>query len=727
MESLRAAIKGGADAIYIGGKSFGARALAKNFDHEEMTEAIKIAHLHGVKIYVTINTMLYETEINNAIKEIDFLYANGVDGLIVSDLGLIDAIRQVYPDIEIHVSTQAHIHNVASAKIMIEQKASRIVLARELDMDRIKEISALDIETEVFVHGAICISYSGQCLMGSIMHQRSGNRGICSQCCRMRYHLYDEDTKRFVDTKGDYLLSPKDLFLLKEIPDIIEAGVSSVKIEGRMKRAEYVALVTRVYRTAIDAYYQNKEFTVTEEIIEELKLLFNRDFTSGHFANSKGPELMNPIRPNHIGIKAGEVIDQKRGRIYIRLFKNITQGDGLRIIDKDKEYGLVANKIYKRDLLVNGAGANEIVSFDYRDKIDKGAIVYKTTSVTLTKKIEAMTDIRKVPVIINYTAEPGTPFTLLLSDGTNTVKTEGPIVERAVKRPLSKEDFTKQLTKLNDTVYTVSVIDGKIEEPFITVSAINEARRSAVERLNELRIQNKVRSSGFYKPYKLTEFTLPHYLFEINNFDQYQTIKNFKKLDALYITSNLSLAKEIDEMIFLPSNINENSQYYNIRQAVSETGGIGKGEIAYMTLNVANTKTVAYLMSKGIKGIILSSEISDDMALRLYQQFIEDYGFKPQLYLYTYGKRDLMYLKRSPVYRELGTIDTRHNYSLVDLKDNSFHIVSDADKTRLIETKTELLQRPKAFGRFVRFYDEGKGKVNEIVYRMLQDDESAQN
>ncbi len=727
MECLRAAIKGGADAIYIGGKSFGARALAKNFDHDEMVEAIKLAHLHDVKIYVTINTMLYEPEIDNALKEIGFLYDCDVDGLIVSDLGLIDAIRQIYPDIEIHVSTQAHIHNIASCKEMMAQNVHRVVLARELDLDEIKAISALDIETEVFVHGAICISYSGQCLMGSVLHQRSGNRGVCSQCCRMRYRLYDEDKKSFIDTKGDYLLSPKDLFLLDEVPKIIEAGVSSIKIEGRMKRPEYVALVTRMYRLAIDAYYRHEKFEVTEEIVEDLKLLFNRDFTSGHFLKAKGSDLMNPLKPNHIGIKVGEVIDQKRGRIYIRFTKDITQGDGLKIVDHDREYGLVANKIYKRDLLVNSAKAKEIASFDYRDKIQKGASVYKTTSIELEKRINGMEDIKKIPIKINYIAKVGMPFVVMLNDGQHEVKVEGPNVEKAKNRPMTVEDINKQLTKLNNTVYSIEDIKGDIDEPFIPVSMINDTRRKAIALLDEVRITPKERKRGIYKPYDLIAFDLPHYIFEIADLKQYQTIKNFKKLEALYITSDLSLAKDHDDILYLPSNINEGSEYKDIRQVTSEIGGLSLGEIGYMTLNVANTKTVAYLLSKGLKGIILSSEINDEMAIRLYDGFEKVYGFRPPLYLYTYGKRDLMYLKRDPVYKELGHIDLDHHFSLVDLKKESFHIVKDKDKTRLIESKTTLLQRPKAFGRFVRFYDEGIGKVNEIVYRLLQDDESSTN
>lgn len=722
MECLKMAIKGGADAVYLGGKSFGARALATNFDHAQMIEAIDLCHLNGIKIYVTINTMLYEYELQNALKEVEFLYQNGVDALIVSDIGLIDTIRQMFPDIEIHVSTQAHIHNAEAAKNMMRLGVDRLVLARELSLAKIKEIASLDIETEVFVHGAICISYSGQCLMGSVLHDRSGNRGLCSQCCRMRYRLYDEDDKKFIKTKGDYLLSPRDLFLLDEIPSIIEAGIDSIKIEGRMKRPEYVGYVTSVYRRAIDAYYDGLEFKIDKTMIDDLKLLFNRGFTEGYFKSENTKDIMNPLRPNHIGIKIGEVIDQRKGKLYVRLFDDLDQNDGLRIIDGDSEYGLVAGKIYQGGLLVNGAKAKEIVSFDYRDLINKDALVYKTTSVKLMNKIATMSQARKIKVDICYKAKHGEAFLLKISDRDNEVIIHGDIVQKANKRPLSRSDIERQLSKLNDTAYTVDRIYGEVDDAFIAVSALNEYRRQAVKELNERRIGHKDRRHAEYKRYELKEKTYPPYVIEVQSSDQLKACQNFKKLEAIYITRNSELAKNNDGIYYIASNVNENGQYSTLHQTVSEYGGIKKGDVIYPTLNVANSHSVAHFMSFGARAIILSYEINDEMANALVEAFYRDYGFIPCVYLYTYGKRDLMYLKRSPVYDGLADIDIEHDFSLVDLKGSKYHLDRDHDKTCIIESKSALLHRPKNFGKFVKFYDEGPGKVNEIIHKLLIQD-----
>ena len=257
MESLVAAINKGADAVYLGGNKFSARAYASNFDNDNMLKAVDYAHSYDVKIYVTLNTILKENEVEEAVRYVGYLYEIGVDALIIQDLGLLKRIKEDFPLMEVHASTQMTIHNGEAAVYFKDKGFHRIVLSREMTLEEIKYISKdLGIETEMFVHGAICVAYSGQCLMSSMIGGRSGNRGRCAQPCRMEYTLKGEKSG---ETKG-HLLSPKDMCTIEDVEDIVETGVYSLKIEGRMKRAEYVAGVVDNYKKAVDKVLYNKKY-----------------------------------------------------------------------------------------------------------------------------------------------------------------------------------------------------------------------------------------------------------------------------------------------------------------------------------------------------------------------------------------------------------------------------------------------------------------------------------
>ena len=262
MESLIAAIEAGCDAVYLGGTLFGARAFANNFNDEELIEAIKYAHMYGVKVYVTTNIIIYEHEVNNFLKYIDFLHKNNVDAIIVQDLGMLDLVHKTFPNLEVHASTQMHIHNLDGVIMAKKLGVKRVVLARETPIEVIKEIkNNVEMDLEIFAHGALCVSYSGQCLFSSLIGSRSGNRGSCVGSCRLPYKIVDEFNNKL--NNGDYPLSMKDLNTLEYIGELIEAGVTSLKIEGRMKSPEYVYIVTKLYREAIDSYYKNKKVIKT--------------------------------------------------------------------------------------------------------------------------------------------------------------------------------------------------------------------------------------------------------------------------------------------------------------------------------------------------------------------------------------------------------------------------------------------------------------------------------
>lgn len=299
-EAFESAIHHGANAIYLGGLQFGARSQAQNFTTEEIIELIKYAHLYDVKVYVTVNTLIKDNEFEEVIDFVKQLYINNVDAIIIQDIGLATYLLNIFPDIVLHASTQMNIHTLEQAKFIKQLGFKRIVLGRECSIDTIKQIKEnLDIELEVFVHGALCMSYSGNCLISSFIGKRSGNRGKCAQPCRLLYSLDDND-------KPSYLLSPKDLMTLDKLNQLLDLNIDSLKIEGRMKRKEYVGLVTQIYSEAVNCYYNNQEYNY-QNAFKQLKEIFNREFTKGYLFKEKNSNFTNVKFSNHIGVKVGNI------------------------------------------------------------------------------------------------------------------------------------------------------------------------------------------------------------------------------------------------------------------------------------------------------------------------------------------------------------------------------------------------------------------------------------
>ena len=375
--ALKQAIHNGADAIYLGGKKFGARKFAPNFDNDEMIAAIKYAHLYGVKIYVTVNTIIYNDEIDECLNYLTFLHQNHVDAVIMQDIGMITLIRNLIPDLEIHASTQTHNCNDETLKLFKQLGIKRVVLARELTLDEINNLKT-DIEKEVFIHGALCICYSGCCLFSSLNGGRSGNRGQCAGPCRLPYKLIKNGKP--VKTNGNFLLSTKELNTSKKIKDILNSNIQSLKIEGRMKSPEYVAFITKMYRNLIDNNY------IEENTEENLKKLFNREFTEGHLFNQKNDKLMNIKSPNHIGISIGNVINTGK-QIKIKLNKDLSQNDGIRFKMSGK--GMIVNKLYNdKGLLINKAHKGDIIYLDNKINLKTNDEVLKTTDFLLEQSLK---------------------------------------------------------------------------------------------------------------------------------------------------------------------------------------------------------------------------------------------------------------------------------------------------------------------------------------------------
>ena len=331
MEALIAAVESGANAVYLAGNAFGARAYANNFDEAALKQAINFAHLRGVLINVTVNTIVDDEEIPALKKYLKFLAAAGADAVLVQDLGVAKIAQETVPLLPMHASTQMTVHNLAGVLALAKLGFTRVVLSRELSLKESRYICQNSpVEIEVFMHGALCVCYSGQCLMSSMIGGRSGNRGRCAQPCRLPYTLATAANDDVLAGKaGQYLLSPRDLNTIDVLPELIAAGVASLKIEGRKKRPEYVATVVSTYRQAIDTYYTDNGYQVTVEERNNLAQIFNRDFTTAYLCNRPGKTMMSDRRPNNRGLLIGRVqaYDWDKRLVTVKLSGSLSIGD----------------------------------------------------------------------------------------------------------------------------------------------------------------------------------------------------------------------------------------------------------------------------------------------------------------------------------------------------------------------------------------------------------------
>ena len=377
MLSLKAAIANGADAVYLGFKKFGARYYAGNFTKKEFREAVKYAHEKNAKVYVTINTLLKDNEFKELRRLLKIAVKENADAVIVQDLGVLKYIKENFPELRVHASTQMNVHSLHGIKFLEKYGVKRAVLARELSIDEIKEIRRKSrIELEVFVHRALCFSYSGNCLLSSLIGGRSANRGRCAQACRRRYKLFENKEHVF----SGYLLSMKDLCAAEILDMVINAGADALKIEGRMKKPEYVAVVTKIYREFLDRAAKGS-FYIKEEELYELRKIFNRDFTHAYLLGSR-KNMLNPYFCDNAGVEIGMVTGKNKNRIKIKLSEELNKGDGIEImISKGRSIGMEVNF---------SARAGKVVELAMKErdaaKVKLGSIVFKTRDIELIRK-----------------------------------------------------------------------------------------------------------------------------------------------------------------------------------------------------------------------------------------------------------------------------------------------------------------------------------------------------
>ncbi len=623
-ESLIAAINNGADAIYLSGKKFGARAYALNFSLEEIKEAIRIGKIYGVKIYVTMNTLVKENEVEEFLDQVEFLYVNGVDAILMQDFGMICLCLKKFPNLEIHASTQAHNVSKEGIDFLYNLGVKRVVLPREMSIEEIKQINT-PVEKEVFVHGALCVSYSGRCLMSQVLGGRSGNRGECAGCCRFPWKLFKDN--RLINE--GYLLSMKELNLSEDILKLT-SYVDSLKIEGRMKSPSYVSFITNYYRKILN----EENITKTEK--ENLQSLFYRGFTKGHLLASN--DLINKTSPNHIGLPIGKVLEVTDDKIIILLDRELNQEDGIRFLESGK--GMIVNYLYdiKGNLISKGNAMQKII-LDNKIGLTSLDTVSLTTNHKLMTTFDTIT--KKVPIKIKVTAKKNRPFEIVFIKDNIEVKEQGNIVEQARNAAVTKERLILQVEKLGNTPFNSKNIEVEIDDDvFIPMTEINVIRRTLTERLiGKLRMNFK------------------------------DSITNRVKLDYINVDNvDINTYKEIPACQF---ELKEKSGI--IHEIID---GREKDFIAASSCNITNSYTAYFLAYYGYKGVTLSTELTDNELNILASKIKEKTNIT--LFVENNINNEVMTIKGNIL-----AIDITNKYYLEDPKGRKFKVKYDGRLTHI--------------------------------------------
>lgn len=606
MDALKAAIHNGADAIYLGGKKFGARAFAQNFSVNELLEAINYAHIYNVKIYITVNTIIYEDEFEDALDFIEFLYKNNVDAVIMQDIGLMYEAHKRFPGLIIHASTQCHNHNIENIEFFKSIGVKRVILDREMSLEEIKKLNT-DMEIEIFIHGALCISYSGCCLMSYLGGGRSGNRGECTGCCRLPYKLIENNKEH--KTNGEYLISTKELNTSKRIKEIMDSNIVSLKIEGRMKCPEYVGFITKYYRNIIDGK------KITEEEEKKLSLLFNRDFTEGYLFNENN--ITNIKTSNHQGIIIGKIIEVNKKFVKIKLNEDLDQEDGIRF---ENNKGMIVNKLYNsKMLLVSSVSKNSVAIIENKCDINKLGSVRKTTSVKLLKELQNYEQ-KKLDVSFTVKAKTGEDLEIVINDGTFILSEKGNKIEKSQTSETTREMIVKQLSKLGNTPFRLKEIEIiKDDNIFISITELNSIRRNLVSKLIDKKTKIKPKEINKVVDkvinYKDNKETINIF---VNNEEQYRAAKE-ENVDNIY-TSNVFLHKKYPETFYkLPRVILSRENITNDNLLITEIGSIvyssNNNVFGSYELNAINNHSLQLLHQRGIKQITISPEINDKINL----------------------------------------------------------------------------------------------------------------
>lgn len=619
----KVALYSGADAIYLGYKAFGARAYSDNYSLDDIKTIVNIAHVLNKKIYVTVNTIIKENELEDVYKLIDNLASINVDGIIATDYAVINYIINNFKYLEAHISTQAEVRNLLDALYFEKLGAKRVVLARELSLDEIRNIkNNTNVDLEVFIHGALCVSYSGSCYLSSMLSLRSGNRGRCSQNCRRLYNLYEDNN---LIEKDKYLLSMKDLNGTKSIKDLVDLNIASLKIEGRMKDSDYVYNLVRYYRLLMDK----------KETSNYLNKVFHREYTDGFLNNMDRGNITSITSPKNTGYLIGKVIDLKDNNLTISTKEELKIGDRIKFVGNFDQY-LTIDNIKK-------------VNNYYQLKIDFNLV--NLGDIYLMKEdldLNIDTDLVRLDIFINdYSDYLSLDF--IYNNKKYHLNSKNKL-ETSLNHPITEELLYNQFNKLKDSPFYISKFNCKLtNNKYMSVKDINELRRDMIDYIYALNIKEdkslntKLVLNNYHEHQKGFYFT-------VHKKEQYDYLKS-RNFEVYYY----------DELIRTYGDILDDN----------------KKRIVDHSLNVINTDALINLYNMGDFDITLGYEVSKEELKNIYYKFKEKTGFEPNIDYLIYGYQNLMKIKYCPIkkYGKCGKCHL-HDYVLEDEK-AKFYLLKD--------------------------------------------------
>ena len=666
-ECLKAAVQNGANSVYFGADLFSARAFAHNFDMDELKQAIEYAKIRGVKTNITLNILLKDSEFDSAINLALKAYEFGIDAIIVQDLGLAMKLIKMLPDLPIHASTQMTIHNLNGALKLQELGFKRVVLARELSMDEITHIcKKTDIEIECFIHGALCVSYSGQCLFSSMLGGRSGNRGKCAGPCRLSYDLLENNKK----INSGYLLSTKDLCGLDYILDMIEAGVHCLKIEGRMKSPEYVATVTRIYRKYIDLALSGAPYKIDEADKKELLQVFNRGMSScGHLSDEPNKKIVYKEKPNHMGLFLGTVqnYNKNKGYITLKLKEPISIGDKVSLENENGSYTI--SELMDKNNNIKETKINQTVTIGrIKGNISLGDKIYKISSNSLTDnaKESYKKENRKVSLNCNVTIKKDLPISINITSDNDIPEYKdldinyelSYIPEEALNKPLDKETVIKQISKTNSTPYIFNNINIDLDNNLhlSKLSMLNELRRTALDKFYEYAVSKINR----HLPENISDSELEKNNETLDNMRNLaSTISNIKNkktsllLNILNLEYDYSKLENIDN-IYIPLKYFLNKKYEQVLETLNKKAEI---YIYFPTILKENYKNLFYTIAKktvqkyDIKGFVVSNISNIKMLNDLFEDLKQHYKIVANYTFNVFNSNTVLELKKLDISR----------------------------------------------------------------------------
>ncbi len=705
-ECFKQALYNGADAIYLATEKFGARAYAKNLTLDELAKALVLAHSINKKIYVTVNTIIKENELNDAKLYLNKLYELGVDGVIVTDFALVNYIINNLPNMEAHISTQSGLKDLEDVRFFEDLGAKRCVLARENSFEEIKYIKENSkMPLEVFAYGALCVSYSGGCLFSSLLSLRSGNRGRCSQNCRRLYQIYKDD-KLFQDF--GYHLSMRDLNTSSNFPKLKGIGVDSLKIEGRMKSEDYVKTVTSELRKKLDDDSYNPT----------LDNVFHRNYTKGFIFGEDRSNIVDSSKRTNEGAYIGKILGYENNLAKIKLERPLALKDRIRIEAKE-DYYFTIDKIFNE----NKKEINESKSICYLNIYNKQPVGSKIFKMVDSSIDLAITNEFKEGIIIKAYGKVDTPLTLTTTIHNISFSAKSDVlIQESLNRPLDKESLFKQLNKLNETSFYLKDIEFNLSNNcFMVIKEINEVRRKLISQIEDY-FQYK-REIKEIKSEKI-DLNIPSEDFEIvakcRTDEQYEALKELG-INKIYYKNYIPYVEakynDLESNYILAGNYGA-MHYYNNKDITCD-----------YSFNAINSEAIYDLLKSGAKYVTLSLEMDYDLIKDVTTSFKNKYGFEAPIEIVAYGRENLMTTKYCPLkkFGECGKCNS-HQYYLKDeiakfpiyhegcithiINDKPLNLVDDLDKLASLTNKIRLDFTIESKVEVIKIINEFKNAIN---------------